>query len=163
MRDIGVTGVQTCALPIYSVLVMVGDGPDRVEAQEEARQLGVADGVFFLGKIDAVAPLLACAHLFLLPSNSESFGLSALEALASGVPVVGSRAGGLPEVVSDGETGILCPVGETDEMGEAAARILSDGALWDRMSAAAAADARTRYSRDEIVAQYESLYEGAAV
>src|SRR3712207_9207352 len=72
MRDIGVTGVQTCALPIYSVLVMVGDGPDRVVAQEEARQLGVADGVFFLGKIDAVAPLLACAHLFLLPSNSRS-------------------------------------------------------------------------------------------
>ena len=96
------------------MLVMVGDGPDRVDAEAEARELGVQDKVFFLGKIDAVAPLLAGADLFLLPSSSESFGLSALEALASGVPVIGSDAGGLPEVVRDGETGFLCPVGDVD-------------------------------------------------
>jgi L-malate glycosyltransferase len=148
---------------VDAVLVMVGDGPDRVHAEEEARRLGVADEVFFLGKIEAVAPLLACADLFLIPSQNESFGLSALEALASGVPVVGSRAGGLPEVVTDGETGVLCPVGATDEMGEAAARLLLDRALWQRTSEAAAADARERYSRDAIVAQYEYLYEGAGV
>ena len=72
---------------------MVGDGPDRIDAEAEARDLGVQDRVFFLGKIDAVAPLLAGADLFLLPSESESFGLSALEALASGVPVIGTDAG----------------------------------------------------------------------
>src|SRR5207248_11132696 len=99
---------------IPSVLVMVGDGPDRVHAEAEVRALGVADRVFFLGKIEAVAPLLSAADLFLIPSQSESFGLSALEALASGVPVVGSAVGGLPEVVRDGETGALCEVGDVD-------------------------------------------------
>ena len=88
---------------------MVGDGPDRVIAEAEARDLGVQDQVFFLGKIEAVAPLLAGADLFLLPSNSESFGLSALEALACGVPVIGADVGGLPEVVRDGETGVSVP------------------------------------------------------
>src|SRR5262249_10984309 len=82
------------------VLVMVGDGPDRVEAQDEARLLGVEDDVSFLGKLESVAPLLAGADVYLLPSQSESFGLSALEALASGVPVVASDVGGLPEVVT---------------------------------------------------------------
>ncbi|MFL5582629.1 MAG: N-acetyl-alpha-D-glucosaminyl L-malate synthase BshA [Gemmatimonadaceae bacterium] len=162
VRDV-VRVFARAAREVDAVLVMVGDGPDRVIAEEEARQLGIADDVYFLGKIDAVAPLLACAHLFLLTSNSESFGLSALEALASGVPVVGTRAGGLPEVVTDGETGVLCPVGEIEEMGDAAARILTDTALWKRMSTAAAADARARFSRDEVVAQYEALYQGAAV
>ena len=93
---------------VPAVLMMVGDGPDRVDAEAEARELGVQDSVFFLGKIDTVAPLLAGADLFLLPSSSESFGLSALEALASGVPVIGTDAGGMPEVVRDGETGVLC-------------------------------------------------------
>jgi N-acetyl-alpha-D-glucosaminyl L-malate synthase BshA len=104
-----------------SALVMVGDGPDRVDADEEARRLGVRDSVFFLGKLDAVAPLLSSADLFLLPSTNESFGLSALEALACGVPVVGSRAGGLPEVVRDGATGALCEVGDIDGMASASA------------------------------------------
>ena len=146
---------------IPSVLVMVGDGPDRVKAEEEARRLGVERSVFFLGRIDVVAPLLAGADLFLLPSESESFGLSALEALASGVPVVASRTGGLPEVVQDGETGFLCPVGDVAGMAAAALDVLRDGDRWARMSAAAAADARERFSRDEIVAQYEQLYESA--
>ena len=146
---------------IPSVLVMVGDGPDRVKAEEEARRLGVERSVFFLGRIDVVAPLLAGADLFLLPSESESFGLSALEALASGVPVVASRTGGLPEVVQDGETGFLCPVGDVAGMAAAALDVLRDGDRWARMSAAAAADARERFSRDDIVAQYEQLYESA--
>jgi N-acetyl-alpha-D-glucosaminyl L-malate synthase BshA len=143
------------------VLVMVGDGPDRVNAEHEAKALGIDGDVRFLGKIDAVAPLLASADLFLLPSSSESFGLSALEALASGVPVVASHAGGLPEVVRDGETGALCPVANVEAMGDAAIRILSDGALWKRMSTAAAADARDRFSQDAVVSQYEALYRGA--
>ena len=144
-----------------SVLVMVGDGPDRVDALEEAVALGVEHDVHFLGKIDAVAPLLAVADLFLLPSQSESFGLSALEALASGVPVVGSLAGGLPEVVREGETGALRPVGDVEAMARASIEILGDRDRWQAMSGAAAADARARFSRDQIVAEYEALYRTA--
>jgi L-malate glycosyltransferase len=144
---------------IDSVLVMVGDGPDRHDAEQHARQLGVEKSVQFLGKIDSVAPLLAAADLFLLPTNAESFGLSALEALASGTPVIGTNKGGLPEVVRDGETGVLCGVGDVDGMANAARELLGDRKKWDRMSAAAAADARARFGKDEIVAQYEELYE----
>jgi N-acetyl-alpha-D-glucosaminyl L-malate synthase BshA len=143
---------------VESVLVMVGDGPERVHAEEEARALGVSESVFFLGRIDPVAPLLAGADLFLLPSSSESFGLSALEALASGVPVVGTQAGGLPEVVRDGETGALCPVGDVDGMADAAVRILSADGQWAEMSRAAASDARERFSLDAILQRYEALY-----
>ena len=142
-----------------AVLVMVGDGPERTSAEQEARELGVQDDTYFLGKIDVVAPLLASADLFLLPSQSESFGLSALEALACGVPVVASRVGGLPEVVSDGVTGVLRDVGDVDGMAAASIDILGDRARWERMSAAAAADARRRFSRDEMVARYEAFYE----
>ena len=143
---------------VPSVLVMVGDGPDRHDAEQEARQLGVEKQVHFLGKIDQVAPLLAAADVFLLPSQSESFGLSALEALASGTPVVGSRAGGLPEVVRDGETGILCTIGDVDGMARAALSLLRDESKWRIMSRAAAADARERFAMDDIVERYEQLY-----
>ncbi|HJR64147.1 MAG TPA: N-acetyl-alpha-D-glucosaminyl L-malate synthase BshA [Gemmatimonadaceae bacterium] len=142
-----------------SVLVMVGDGPERVNAEHEARKLGVQGAALFLGKIDAVAPLLASADLFLLPSDRESFGLSALEALACGVPVVGSRAGGLPEVVEEGVTGALRTVGDVDAMAEAAIELLTDQKRWLDMSTAAAADARRRFSQDSIVSQYQSFYE----
>ena len=147
------------AKEVPSVLVMVGDGPDRVDAEAEVRELGIQEKVFFLGKIDAVAPLLAGADLFLLPSDSESFGLSALEALASGVPVIGTRAGGLPEVVRDNETGFLCPVGDIDGMSEAALGILRDRDRWNTMSALAARDARERFNLESIVGLYESFYE----
>jgi N-acetyl-alpha-D-glucosaminyl L-malate synthase BshA len=144
---------------IPSVLVMVGDGPDRVHAEAEARELGVGDRVFFLGKIEAVAPLLSAADLFLLPTQSESFGLSALEALASGVPVVGTNAGGLPEVVRDGETGALCAVGDVESMATAGIDILRDRDRWHAMSALAARDARERFAIDDVVEQYESFYD----
>jgi N-acetyl-alpha-D-glucosaminyl L-malate synthase BshA len=146
---------------IPSVLIMVGDGPDRVDAELEARALHVDDKVFFLGRIDAVAPMLAGADLFLLPTSSESFGLSALEALASGVPVIGANAGGLPEVVRDGETGALCPVGDVDGMSAAAIRILSDPDRWNAMSERAATDARERFDMEDVVAQYEAFYTDA--
>ncbi|MCU0622706.1 MAG: N-acetyl-alpha-D-glucosaminyl L-malate synthase BshA [Gemmatimonadaceae bacterium] len=146
------------AAQVDSVLVLVGDGPDRIAAEEEAARLGLADRTLCLGRIDKVAPLLANADLLLLPTNVESFGLSALEALASGVPVIGTAAGGLPEVVTHGETGYLFPVGDHEAMGEAGAALLRDDARWARMSAAAAADARARYDEDRIVARYEALY-----
>jgi len=146
---------------VPSVLVMVGDGPDRGDAEKEARELGVDKRVHFLGKIDSVAPLLAAADLFVLPSNSESFGLSALEALASGAPVIGTKAGGLPEVVRDGETGVLCPVGDVEGMAHAAIAILQDADRWQTMSRRAAADARERFAMDDIVEQYEDMYKHA--
>jgi N-acetyl-alpha-D-glucosaminyl L-malate synthase BshA len=143
---------------VPSVLVMVGDGPDRHDAEQEARDLGVDKDVRFLGKIDSVAPLLAAADLFLVPTNAESFGLSALEALASGTPVIGTNAGGLPEVVKNGETGILCGVGDVDGMSGAAIGLLTNERNWAAMSAAAAADARRRFGMDDIVKRYEDLY-----
>ncbi len=143
---------------VPAMLVMVGDGPERVEAEDEARALGVHDDIHFLGKIDAVAPLLAGADLFLLPSQTESFGLSALEALACGVPVIASAVGGLPEVVRHGETGWLFPIGDVSAMSDAAVRVLSDDALWQRMSDEAARDARSRFAEVDVVAQYEALY-----
>ncbi|MEO7997829.1 MAG: N-acetyl-alpha-D-glucosaminyl L-malate synthase BshA [Gemmatimonadaceae bacterium] len=141
-----------------ALLVMVGDGPDRGDAEAEARELGISEHVLFLGKIDPIAPLLAGADLFLLPSGSESFGLSALEALASGVPVVGSNVGGVPSVVRNGETGFLFEVGDVDGMGKAAISLLKDDVCWKKFSTAAAADARKRFSQDNVVAQYEALY-----
>lgn len=142
---------------VPSVLVMVGDGPDRGAAEEEARLLGVAQDVKFLGKIDAVAPLLAAADLYIFPSESESFGLSALEALASGVPVVAARVGGVPEVVRDGVTGALLSLGDVDGMARAAIGLL-DPSRWAAVSAAAQADAWARFSTHDVVAQYEQIY-----
>ena len=146
---------------VPSVLVMVGDGPERPDAEQLARELGIDDRVFFIGKIDAVAPLLAGADLFLLPSDRESFGLSALEALGSGVPVIGTDVGGLPEVVRSGETGFLAPVGDIEAMAEAAIDLLLDDARWKRASSLAVEDSRARFSQAEIVRQYEEFYKYA--
>jgi len=139
-------------------LVMVGDGPDRPRAGERAEELGVEDHVLFLGKHDSVADLLACADVFLLPSESESFGLAALEAMACGTPVVATRVGGLPEVVVDGESGFLLPVGAIEEMAEAAVRLCSDRALWRRTSSAARARAVAQFSAEGVVPVYEDHY-----
>lgn len=144
-----------------SVLVMVGDGPERPAAEEEARALGVSNSVFFLGKIETVAPLLASADVFLLPTSSESFGLSALEAMASGVPVVGSDSGGLPEVVTNGVTGLLYPVGDVDSMAAGVLSIITDPIRQADMGAAGADDARSRFALDTVVSQYEELYRSA--
>ena len=140
-------------------LVMVGDGPDRPEAADEARQQGITERVVFLGKQDSVAEIMACADLLLLPSANESFGLVALEAMASGVPVIASRAGGLPEVVDDGETGYLAPVGDVEAMADGAARILRDTGTWRRFSTAARQSAVERYGQHIIIPQYERYYE----
>ena len=144
-----------------AVLLMVGDGPERAEAERESRELGVDGDVRFLGRIDAVAPLLQQSDLFLLPSQSESFGLAALEAMACGVPVVASRAGGLPELILDDETGILEPPGSVEAMARRAAELLRDSARHRAMSEAASARAQ-EFAADRIVPQYEALYRQVA-
>jgi L-malate glycosyltransferase len=141
-----------------AALVMVGDGPERVDAENEARELGVAQDVRFLGRLDSVASLLQASDLFLLPSQTESFGLAALEAMACGSPVVASRAGGLPEVVDDGVNGILEPVGSVEAMGRRAVELLRDPARHAAMREAAVAKAH-EFSADRIVPMYESLYQ----
>jgi N-acetyl-alpha-D-glucosaminyl L-malate synthase BshA len=141
-----------------AVLIMVGDGPDRFAAEEEARALGVEQDVRFLGRIENVAPLLAAADLYVLPTDRESFGLSALEALACGVPVLAYEVGGIVEVVRQGVTGCLRPVGDVDAMAADAVDILQTSGRWAAMSHAAAADARQRFSADQVIAQYEALY-----
>ncbi len=141
-----------------ATLLMVGDGPERAEAEHEARDLGVATDVRFPGRLDTVAPLLAAADLFLLPSQSESFGLAALEAMACGTPVVASRTGGLPEVITDGVDGILEPPGSVEAMGRRAIDLLKDPVRYAALRAAALARAAT-FSADIVVPQYEELYQ----
>ncbi len=140
-----------------ATLVMVGDGPDRPDAEHEARELGVAGDVRFLGRLDTVAPLLAAADLFILPSQTESFGLAALEAMACGTPVLASRTGGLPEVLTDGVEGILEPPGSVEAMSRRAVALLKDPEAHAQMRKAAIARAQT-FSADAVVPQYEAFY-----
>lgn len=138
-------------------LLLIGDGPERLPAQQLARELGVSREVTFLGELDYIEGIMNCADLFLLPSEQESFGLSALEALACGVPVIASDAGGLPEVLVDGQTGYLLPVGDVQAMAERAVELLTDPELFGRMREQCRQRA-LEFHREKIVPQYEALY-----
>jgi N-acetyl-alpha-D-glucosaminyl L-malate synthase BshA len=140
-------------------LVMVGDGSERSLAEHRARCLGVDAQCSFVGKQPKISDYLSVADVLLLPSEQESFGLAALEAMACEVPVVASRVGGLPEVVTDGETGFLSEVGDVDEMSERAARLASDEELRREMGRRARASAVGRYSTDLVIPQYIEFYE----
>lgn len=142
-----------------SRLLMVGDGPDRATAYETARALNVADRVQFLGFQDNVPGLLALSDLLLFPSEYESFGLAVLEALATELPVVCSDGGGLPEVMVQGETGYMCPVGDVDAMARRALEILADPELATRMGRAGRRRALEHFHPDRIVGAYERLYQ----
>jgi N-acetyl-alpha-D-glucosaminyl L-malate synthase BshA len=140
-------------------LLMVGDGPDLIDAVQRARMLGVADKVHFLGEQDQVLPLLSMSDAFLLPSSQESFGLAALEAMACEVPVVASRVGGLPEVIAHGETGFLFEVDDLEGMSGAVAQLLSDRHLHNRVAVAARQVVNQRFCDLKIVPMYEAYYE----
>jgi N-acetyl-alpha-D-glucosaminyl L-malate synthase BshA len=141
-------------------LVMCGDGPELVEAQSLAARLGVEEHVDFVGKQpqSEIREYLSVADLLLLPSLSESFGLTALEAMSCEVPVVATRVGGLPEVVEENGCGYLFEVGDVDSMAEAAARVLSDDAESERLGRRGREIAVSRFAAEKIIPQYELLY-----
>jgi L-malate glycosyltransferase len=140
-------------------LVMVGDGSERTNCLHRARLLGVADECVFVGKQPNIVDYLCASDILLLPSEQESFGLAALEAMACELPVIASHVGGLPEVITDGETGLLSPVGDLDKMSEDAVRLLMDKKLRRQMGRAARASAIERYSTHKIIPQYIEFYE----
>ncbi|HUP44518.1 MAG TPA: N-acetyl-alpha-D-glucosaminyl L-malate synthase BshA [Thermoanaerobaculia bacterium] len=144
---------------VPSRLVMVGDGPDRSRAEAYCRDRRLRDRVFFLGNVPNLEEVVGASDLFLLPSESESFGMAALEAMASEVPVIATRTGGLPEVVDEGETGHLLPVGDVQGMAERAVAILSDDRLRAEMGARAREQAIARFDVAKVVPQYRQLYE----
>jgi len=141
-------------------LIMVGDGPEREIADQLCKDLGIKSKVLFLGNTSDIDRILCFTDLFLLPSASESFGLSALEAMAAGVPVVSSNTGGLPEVNEEGVSGYLCPIGDVKAMAEKAIYILEDKTRLAQFKQNARKVAE-RFDEDRIVPMYEALYYSA--
>lgn len=142
---------------VKAKLLMLGDGPERIPLEALCRELGVCQDTRFLGKQDNVEEILSVTDLFLMPSGSETFGLAALEAMSCSVPVISSDVGGLPELNRDGVTGYACALGDTDAMGAAAVKMLTDKALHAKMAKAARARAED-FEQDKVIAQYEEYY-----
>jgi L-malate glycosyltransferase len=143
---------------VPSKLMMVGDGPERHGAEELSRELGIGEHVRFVGKQEQMEEIMAISDLFLLTSEYESFGLSALEAMAAHVPVISSNAGGLPEVNVHGETGYMAPVGQVKEMAEYGISLLKDDAVLEGFKQRAY-DHACKFDIKNILPKYEALYE----
>ena len=139
-------------------LLLVGDGPDLALAYRKARELGITPLVDSVGAQEEVVPLLSVSDVFLLPSAQESFGLAALEAMACEVPVVASRVGGLPEVIEHGVSGYLHAPDAIDEMAASALSLLTDEALYERISKAACRRVREEFCVERVVPMYEACY-----
>lgn len=140
-------------------LMMIGDGPERPAAEWQAHRLGLMNRIYFMGKQDNVHEKLAISDLMLLPSQLESFGLAALEAMACEVPAIATDAGGLPEVIEDGKNGFLAPVGDVDLMARRAIEILSDDKRLREMGKLARFEAQSRFCASKIIPQYEKFYQ----
>lgn len=140
-------------------LLLIGDGPDRSTAEYLAIRHGIRDRIHFVGKQDNVNELLPLADLMLMPSEMESFGLAALEAMACSVPAIATRVGGVPELIDHGISGILCDVGDIDSMSAAAIALLNDAPRLQAMSQAARKTAQDRFCASRIIPEYESYYE----
>jgi len=142
---------------ISSKLLLVGDGPERQHIEQLCRDLNLCDKIIFLGKQDPVEEILSVCDLFLMPSETESFGLAALEAMACEVPVISSNAGGIPELNINGVTGYLCEVGDTETMAKHAIALLSNDALLQQFKHQAKQRA-LEFHINNIVPKYETLY-----
>ena len=140
-------------------LLLIGEGPDTILARRQITKKGLGDRVIFLGNQSRVEAVLPCADLFLLPSEEESFGLAALEALASGVPVIGTSGTGLVEVIEDNVNGFLCQVGDTTEMAEKGIALLTDPDRLAKFKSEAARLADERFNSDKIISEYENYYQ----
>ncbi len=147
----------SAALPAR--LLLIGDGPDRSAAEQLALRLGIASRIHFVGKQDNVNELLPLADLMIMPSEMESFGLAALEAMACSVPSIATRVGGVPELIEDGINGMLFPVGDTSAMAEAAIALLNDPARLAAMAATARRTASDHFCTTRIIPLYEQYYE----
>ncbi|UPZ15265.1 N-acetyl-alpha-D-glucosaminyl L-malate synthase BshA [Flavobacterium humidisoli] len=145
---------------IPAKLMMVGDGPEKEKAELLCQELGILDKVIFFGNSHEIDKILCMTDLFLLPSETESFGLAALEAMACGVPVISSNSGGLPEVNFDGFSGYLSNVGNVEEMAQNALKILKDDAILNQFKANALEVAR-KFDIKNILPKYEALYQKA--
>jgi N-acetyl-alpha-D-glucosaminyl L-malate synthase BshA len=144
---------------VPSKLVMVGDGPDRAEAEKLCRDLGICHDVRFLGKQTALPEIFSASDIFLMPSQSESFGLSALEAMSCGLPVLSTSVGGLPELNLHGTTGYISEIGDTDRMARYAIDLITDQKKYARFSTAARERTIANFSANDIVPLYERYYE----
>lgn len=144
---------------VSSHLLLVGDGPDIRIAYEFVEQYGLKDRVHFMGKQDNVVPIISCSDLFILPSEKESFGLAALEAMACEVPVIASITGGIPEVVIHGETGYLSAIGDVEDMINNALILLKDENLYNQFSKNGRDRALNAFNETFIVDQYIELYQ----
>jgi len=144
---------------VPSRLLLMGDGPDRSQAEWLVNQKGLREKVDFLGKLDRVYEKLSIADLMLVPSEMESFGLAALEAMACEVPTVATSVGGVPEVIEHGRSGFLAPVGDVEAMAGYAIDILSDDRRLREMGKAARWEAQTRFCSSKIIPEYERFYE----
>jgi N-acetyl-alpha-D-glucosaminyl L-malate synthase BshA len=150
---------ESVSANLPSRLIMIGDGPDRSRAEAYARDHKLRNRVLFLGNVPNLEEVLGGCDLFLLPSESESFGMAALEAMASEVPVIATRSGGLPEVVTEGETGFLLPVGDVDGMAARATEILRDDERRCAMGRHARESAIQRFDEEKIIPMYREMYE----
>ncbi|MBA4494487.1 N-acetyl-alpha-D-glucosaminyl L-malate synthase BshA [Paenactinomyces guangxiensis] len=140
-------------------LLLVGEGPEMPKIIERVEELGLTSKVIFLGKQDEVSQLISLADLLLLPSEKESFGLVALEAMACGVPAISSNAGGLPEVIEHGRTGFLSEAGDVEGMAQYAICLLQDDSLYQAFAQAGIERVKTTFSGEQIAAQYEAVYD----
>jgi len=143
---------------IPAKLILIGDGPDRSDCERLARELDLSKDVIFLGKQDGLSELLSSADIFVIPSQSESFGLSALEAMACGLPVVSSSVGGLPELVTHNEVGFIAEIGDIDRMAKYIVTLLTNKKMYKQFSKNARKRAVENFDKEIIIPQYINYY-----